>query len=75
MFGKTGIIARFVADEMARKKTARIQGSLVCPKCGDCFPFCIDNFDAIDVLRCPNCDALFERGRFVCYRAKSERVN
>jgi len=39
------------------------------------FPFCIDNFDVIDVLRCPNCDALFERGRFVCYGAKSEQTN
>jgi hypothetical protein len=26
--------------------------------------FCINDFDVIDVLRCPNCDALFERGRF-----------
>src|SRR5437660_3930017 len=26
------------------------------------FSFCIDNFDMIDVLRCPNCDALFEQG-------------
>jgi len=25
---------------------------------------------AVPVLRCPNCDALFERGRFVCYGAK-----
>jgi hypothetical protein len=39
------------------------------------FPFCVDNFDVIDVLRCPNCDALFERGRFVCYGAKSEQTN
>jgi hypothetical protein len=29
------------------------------------FPFCVDNFDVIDVLRCPNCDELFERGKFV----------
>ena len=47
----------------------------ISPKCGDPFPFSIDNFDVIDVLRCPNCDALFERGRFVCYGAKSERAN
>jgi hypothetical protein len=32
MFGKTGIIARFVVDEVAQKKTARIQGSLDLPK-------------------------------------------
>jgi len=31
----------------------------------DPFPFCIDNVDVIDVLRCANADALFERGRFV----------
>ncbi len=28
---------------------------------------------AVPVLRCPNCDAVFERGRFVCYGAKSEQ--
>jgi hypothetical protein len=28
------------------------------------------DFDVTDVLRCPNCDALFERGRFDCYGAK-----
>jgi hypothetical protein len=38
------------------------------------FPFCVDNFDVIDVLRCPNRDALFERGRFVCYGAKPEQT-
>ncbi len=46
-----------------------------CPKCGDPFPFYIDNFDVIDVLRYPNCDALFECGRFVCYGEKSEQTN
>ena len=44
--------------------------SSTCPKCGMPFPFCIDNFDSADALRCPNCDALFERGQFVCYGAK-----
>ena len=42
-----------------------------CPKCGMPLPCGIDGFDAIDVLRCPECDALFERGRFVCYGAKA----
>jgi uncharacterized C2H2 Zn-finger protein len=41
-----------------------------CPKCGMPLPCGIDSFDAIDVLRCPECDALFERGQFVCYGAK-----
>jgi len=41
----------------------RIQES----KCGDPFPLCSDNVDVIDVLRCLNCDALFERGRFVLF--------
>lgn len=40
-----------------------------CPKCGMPLP-CIAGFDSIDVLRCPECDALFERGQFVCYGAK-----
>jgi hypothetical protein len=35
----------------------------------------MDNFDVIDVLRCPNCDALFERIRFVCYAPKSGSVS
>ncbi len=41
-----------------------------CPKCGLPLPCGIDSFDLIDVLRCPNCDALFEAGQFVCYGAK-----
>jgi hypothetical protein len=41
-----------------------------CPKCGMPLPCGVDGFDAIDVLRCPECDALFERGRFVCHGAK-----
>jgi hypothetical protein len=40
-----------------------------CPKCGMPMP-CIADFDSINVLRCPECDALFERGQFVCYGAK-----
>jgi hypothetical protein len=31
-------------------------------------PFCFD-LDVIDALRCPNCDALFEHGKFVCCKA------
>src|SRR6266403_1736836 len=41
-----------------------------CPKCGLPLPCGIDSFDLIDVLRFPNCDALFEAGQFVCYGAK-----
>jgi len=75
--------ARSVADSVSREeaasakndKTPEFQTPSTCPKCGEPFPFCIDNFDVIDVLRCPNCDALFERGRFVCYGAKSEQTN
>jgi len=44
--------------------------SSACPKCGMALPCGTDSFDSIDVLRCPNCDALFERGRFVCYGAR-----
>jgi hypothetical protein len=33
------------------------------------------DFDLIDVRRCPNCDALFERVRFVCYGPKSGKVS
>jgi DNA-binding NarL/FixJ family response regulator len=40
-----------------------------CPKCGQPFPFSVD-LNVIDALRCPNCDALFEYGKFVCYGAK-----
>jgi hypothetical protein len=30
---------------------------------------------AVPVLRCPNSDEPFERGRFVCYGAKSAETN
>jgi len=32
-----------------------------CPKCGMPLPCGIESFDVVDALRCPNCDALFER--------------
>jgi hypothetical protein len=41
-----------------------------CPKCGMPLP-CAAAFDSIDVLRCPECDALFERGQFICCGAKA----
>src|SRR5882762_12033976 len=43
-----------------------------CPKCGMPLPCGIESFDVVDALRCPNCDALFERGQFVCYGAKPQ---
>jgi hypothetical protein len=75
--------ARSVADSVTPEQAASAKNyrtpefkvPSICLKCGDPFPFCIDNFDVIDVLRCPNCDALFERGRFVCFGAKSEQTN
>ena len=33
-------------------------------------PCDLKRFDVIDALRCPHCNALFERGQFVCYGAK-----
>ncbi len=30
-------------------------------------------FDVIDVLRCPNCDALFEHRKFVCLWSQTPR--
>jgi len=36
------------------------------PKCGMPLPCRVNGFDAIDALRCPNCDALFEQEKFVC---------
>ena len=44
--------------------------SSTCPKCGMPLPCGVNGFDVIDALRCPNCDALFEQGKFVCYGAK-----
>ncbi len=41
-----------------------------CPKCAMPLPCGIESFDAVDAMRCPNCDALFEHGHFVCYGAK-----
>jgi hypothetical protein len=75
--------ARSVADTVSPEQTACAKNDTtpefkppsICPKCDEPFPFCIDNFHVIDALRCPNCDALFERGRFVCYGAKSEQAN
>ena len=75
--------ARSVADSVSPEqaasgkndKTPEFKIPSSCPKCGEPFPFCIENFDVIDVLRCPSCDGLFEGGRFVWYGAKSERSN
>jgi hypothetical protein len=33
-------------------------------------PSILIDLDVVDILRCPNCDALFEYGMFVCYGAK-----
>jgi uncharacterized C2H2 Zn-finger protein len=55
------------ADPIAPKPKAA-----TCPKCGSPLPCLMTDFDSIDVLRCPECDALFEQGNFVCYGAKSE---
>ena len=41
-----------------------------CLKCGMPLPCDLKGFDVIDLLRCPNCDSLFEQGKFVCYGAK-----
>src|SRR5712671_4217129 len=51
--------------------TAEPETQSACPKCGMPLPCDLKTFDVIDLLRCPNCDALFEQGRFVCYGAKS----
>jgi hypothetical protein len=75
--------ARSVADSVSPEQAASAKNDRtpefkipsICPKCGEAFPFCIDNFDVIDVLRCPSCDALFEGGRFVCYGANSGQSN
>jgi hypothetical protein len=40
-------------------------------KVGMPLPCGVDQFDVIEVLLCPNCDALFERGQFMCYGAKT----
>jgi hypothetical protein len=45
-------------------------GKSACPKCGMLLPCDLRSFDVIDAFRCPNCDALFEQGKFVCYGAK-----
>jgi hypothetical protein len=52
--------------------TAEPEKKSTCPKCGMPLPCGVNGFDAIDVLRCPNCDALFEQGKFVCYGAKPD---
>jgi hypothetical protein len=43
-----------------------------CPACGEELPlsFSFDDFDEVVEFRCPYCDALFERGEFVCYGPK-----
>ena len=47
--------------------TAEPEKQSACPKCGMPLPCDVKGFDVIDALRCPNCDALFEQGTFVCY--------
>ena len=51
-------------------EAAEPEKPLACPKCGMPLP-CFGEFDSIDGLRCPECDALFERGQFICYGARS----
>jgi hypothetical protein len=46
------------------------KATLACPKSGMPLPCGADSFDSLDVLRCPECDALFERGQFVCFGVK-----
>src|SRR5258706_4377604 len=66
-------VADSVSPEQAASakndKTPEYKIPSTCPKCGEPLPFCIANFDVIDALRCPNCDALFECGGFLCYGA------
>jgi DNA-binding NarL/FixJ family response regulator len=55
----------FPSDQTDSENTVSVK----CPKCSQPLPFSID-LDVADVLRCPNCDALFEYGKFVCYGPK-----
>jgi uncharacterized C2H2 Zn-finger protein len=68
-------ICMFHDSKPAEAGQSESQKAPACPKCGMPLPCGIETFDAIDVLRCPECDALFERGQFVCYGAKSSRVS
>jgi hypothetical protein len=56
-------------DTKGSEDSAAEPDKISCPKCGMPLP-CIAESDSVDALRCPNCDALFERGQFVCYGAK-----
>ena len=58
-------------DTKPAEESQPATASSLCPKCAMPLPCATDSFDVIDVLRCPECDALFERGRFVCYGAKA----
>lgn len=46
-----------------------------CPNCHEDLGF-DDCFDRIEIFRCPNCDALYENGQFVCIGVpKTQRTN
>jgi len=64
------VVCTFLETRTAESAVDETKTGIACPKCGIPLP-CAANFDSIDALRCPECDALFERGQFVCYGAKS----
>jgi hypothetical protein len=43
---------------------------VACGKCGEPIPGCND-FDVTYIFRCPNCDALYENGKFICFGVPS----
>ncbi len=63
-------ICTFLDSKPAEVGSEPEKAPSACPKCGMPLPCGADSFDSIDALRCPECDALFEHGRFICYEAK-----
>jgi hypothetical protein len=75
--------ARSVADSVSpgdvaramRDRTPEFKVPSTCPKCGDPFPVCIDNFDVIDVLPRIAMHSLSAASSFATGRRPSSLLN
>jgi hypothetical protein len=62
------------AMEQRAKEKQWLDLSERCPMCGKPWPWGHSKMDTHFALRCPNCDALFENDRFVCFGVPKGRA-